>query len=332
MGAAASARRDDSHGQTVVRLNQVYQLLRVYQHESTGEVIVLINQDVVSVLGERDARGWDLVKVSKEQDKYFKQVKIDIGIPDPNARIVPVGPAPTDGRNKSSSVADLDLRQRGQMTTTADNSQSNNSMVDPKKPVHEYSPSKQLEPDNLMKAKLTALRTAAVQMSGDLSFPDHDRSGDSKEMDVDYAADYKPTRPTFVDGAKSRVRGKFRNFEPRPYFPPAYRQLNDKSIEDIKSISMSYASFSIHNDGAKRTPSQESNRSSSSESSVNNTKSNRSTSGPGPKQAICNDCGKVFLGYTAADALEDHAVLCASQQQMRQAFSRINQTLRSVPL
>lgn len=328
MGAAASARRDDSNGQTIVRLNQAYQLLRVYQHESTGEVIVLINQDIVSVLGERDAHGWYLVKVSKEQEKYFKQVKIEIGIPDPNAKIVPISAAP-EARSGNAPAADLDFRQR-EMTSSSDR---NNDCVDQKRPVFEYSKSKQVEPDSLMKAKLNALRSAAVQMSGDLSFPDHDRSGDSKEMHVDFAADYKPTRPTFVDGAKSRVRGKLRSFEPKPYFPPAYRQLNDKSIDDLRSqsISMSYASFSIHNDGgAKKTPREDTNRSSSNDS-VHSTKSNRSTTGTGSKQAICNDCGKVFWGYTAADALEDHAVLCASQQQMRQAFTRINQTLRSVP-
>lgn len=219
--------------------------------------------------------------------------------------------------------------------------------------------------DERMKMTLTSLKAAAVSESSS-RFVDAKRSPRAPNLSSSvnsfssFDASESKLSPTvskslFSDEIPRRKPGDRRRFEPRPYYPAAQRALNDRSLDDINSQSQSLSqsvsqSFS-QSMGAKDDTSTRSYHSIGSETLFSS--GHVTSSDPlalqhcsltqlysyshcqlpslmtslATRQMQCSDCGRVFVGVSAAEALRDHSGQCAERQIMRQSFDRTNAAL-----
>lgn len=219
--------------------------------------------------------------------------------------------------------------------------------------------------DERMKMTLTSLKAAAVSETSS-RFVDAKRSPRAPNLSSSvnsfssFDASESKLSPTvskslFSDEIPRRKPGDRRRFEPRPYYPAAQRALNDRSLDDINSQSQSLSqsvsqSFS-QSIGAKDDTSTRSCHSVGSETlfasghvtsadplalhhcSLTQLYSYAHCQLPSlmtslaARQMQCSDCGRVFVGVSAAEALRDHSGQCAERQIMRQSFDRTNAAL-----
>lgn len=219
--------------------------------------------------------------------------------------------------------------------------------------------------DERMKMTLTSLKAAAVSETSS-RFVDAKRSPRAPNLSSSvnsfssFDASESKLSPTvskslFSDEIPRRRPGDRRRFEPRPYYPAAQRALNDRSLDDINSQSQSLSqsvsqSFS-QSIGAKDDTSTRSCHSVGSETLFSS--GHVTSSDPlalhhcsltqlygyahcqlpslmtslAARQVQCSDCGRVFVGVSAAEALRDHSGQCAERQIMRQSFERTNAAL-----
>ncbi len=236
MGGAASAvsaAEVKTRGDVIIQINKLHKFMRLFQHNNTGEVIVLINQDIAGYLGAGSVNDWFEVSLSKLQEDYFTKMKIVVSAPEKivtveEAKSLPfptpaptaaVGKGPTTANNtKVPQVPDQakavpkPLSPRAATASaaviaptgvplTAGNTNGNGA--------------KSEEPDFMKRLK--ALKVAA--MDG-YSVSLNDNSTDFSGR-VDYNADSKPPTQIYYrdDGRKPRSINKPRKFTPIPYYP-----------------------------------------------------------------------------------------------------------------
>lgn len=451
MGGAVSAATREKRltENTVVTLDQAHQHMRIYQHRGNGEILVLIDEDIMNMAGIRHT-DWDLLKVNSRQQEYFRKVKVDVEIPAKNVHLVastkdslpPRSPniaesktettpphygssantvltpsgistpssSKNPGLNSSNSNSNssngslvaghLDYEAGAKLSTSASMPESlgiaqtsgsknklhnnsgnngnsnNNGGLGAKQGATSASTGDLLHAEERMKMTLTSLKAAAVSdhSSRITAEAKHSPRGPNLSSSINSFSSFDANeskfaapvlvKSLFADEVPRRRPGDRRRFEPKPYFPPSQRALNDRSLEELNSQSQSswsqsqsqsqsfsqsagvkedISGRSFHSVGSEKLFSS-GFVSTSEQNTNNNNQSNNSTThtgseplsvlqqqhfhfqqlllaGTANKQEQCVDCGRVFLGSTAAEALRDHSLQCAERQIMKQAFS-----------
>mmetsp|Transcript_2549 Transcript_2549/g.3967 ORF Transcript_2549/g.3967 Transcript_2549/m.3967 type:complete len:912 (-) Transcript_2549:328-3063(-) len=126
MGSAASlsplvAKQEISQSpsnpnELLLPLHNIHNHLRVFQHCVTGEVLVLIDQDVKGFLPDISLKDWYEVKLSKSQSIYFGNMKITVAVKEYqlNASLKSDSDSPKERRNndvcQSKAVNEISFR------------------------------------------------------------------------------------------------------------------------------------------------------------------------------------------------------------------------------
>lgn len=357
MGTGASTGKGvkETHSDhTIVSLDQVHQRLRIFQHRGNGDVLVLVDDDLDVIKGIKLSE-WEQTKVNVHQKEYFKNIKVDVMLPGQNVNVIhapetePLPPASkvilpaisSPSTRKKSLTADSDPllapRSGHFLEPLASPSHRDHSLLPSKESSHAI--------DDRMKATLSTLKAAAVlENSG----------AHSTSMSFD-AVDPKKSggaaQTLFGDNAPSaryrRKPGIARRFQPRPYFPQKQHENNSKTLRELQmSQSFSQDLGSTDKSGIvgggiiHQHPGHMSNSSSSHfnhtfMSSMSNSESSSLNSSSAfhhhvhAKRVPCAYCGQVFLGSMAAEAVQDHAMLCAARQPLKRDFAQIDSLIRN---
>ncbi len=68
--------QERARSEMIISLNRMYRHMRLFQHNNTGEVLVLINQDIAGYLGPECVNDWFEVALSRLQDDYLTSIAI----------------------------------------------------------------------------------------------------------------------------------------------------------------------------------------------------------------------------------------------------------------
>jgi hypothetical protein len=93
MGGIVSQNRGDGH--KVVSLDGVNKKMRLYQHATTSEVLVLYDQHIGDYVGNSNIHLWHPLKLSERQGDYLSNLKVNVAMPSKNVILQTSSAAPS---------------------------------------------------------------------------------------------------------------------------------------------------------------------------------------------------------------------------------------------
>lgn len=361
-----ASQQDRARSEMTISLNRMHRHMRLFQHNNTGEVLVLVNQDIAGYLGPEFVNDWFEVSLSRLQDDYLRKLKVLVSVPGKNATVVEdnlgrtsptmdsnateVSPILTTPNTKDTDVkfsspgprmATSVISPRGNEANNAANNRNlneapgkSNITTSSNLPPAAKEGNKQ-EPDVLKRLKVlknAAMEGKSMSMDSSIEF-----SG-SRHLMLDYAADAKPSRPHFKNnGEKSRSKTQLRSYIPTPYLPLGLA----KAGEELQVHSFSYNhgnnNNSTHNNGTNAKDTPTSNTNTNDVLGLPNVRLRPSASTPTAtsrslnlQSTPCPACGMVYFGPNSHLAIEEHQWTCYSHRELKSTLEQINTLLRPV--
>ena len=119
--------QERAKSEAVISLYRMHRHMRLFQHNNTGEVLVLVNQDIAGYLGPEFVNDWFEVSLSRLQDDYLRKLKVLVSVPGKNTTFV----EDAVGRNASmdaeaSPNVTLPTNSSNNNTASSNNNNGNN--------------------------------------------------------------------------------------------------------------------------------------------------------------------------------------------------------------
>jgi hypothetical protein len=337
MGSAAStisASESKAHGDKIVPLNQFHKQMHLYQHNNTGEVLVLVDENIDDYLGKQCLNDWFAVKLSDRQEDYFSKLKVVVAVNDKNvvhqdATVLtasPTGnipPPPANTGNKSPPTT-------SNLTTNNSNSTNNSSTaVDrsaPPKTVKQSPLSQNKYDDEVtviametfdqkQSAKDEPYMTKRLKVLKSAAMDGRDISGtvmDDNELD-------NPAPPKyFNNGKRTRTNNCPRKFTPISYFLHSESRSITMAGDVEELICQSFS------------PSQSAKECDDVSLNYNGGAGKKVKPVLNLNAFNCSECGTIFYGSSSREAMDDHQLLCRLRSEVRSHIEYINGPLMMV--